>query len=154
MPELVGPRGETPPDLATGHYRNGIPGWVLVHTANALVYPDGEGEWIEGEPGDGASEALQGAAFACVLFLPGPGGEQSDAFRPRVVRTPTLLYNPLRDDGTIVVLGFEDEVLVAAPELAPWTGAAAARWLVAGVPQPFGPPGTVIGVQATLRQVR
>lgn len=143
-----------------------IPSYVLVHTATPVEYVEGvdRTEWIEGEPGatGGGGAPVEGAAFACVLFLPGPGGEQQNAYRPKAIRSPTLLFNPTRDvsrpdlvtDLSPIVLTKESELLVKADELAPWMGGVSpARWQLVGVAQPFGPPGTVIGVQAQLRMV-
>lgn len=133
-----------------------LPAHILVHLGTPVSYEEDAGApWIEGEPGTAGVRAVDGVAFPCVLFLPGPGGSADTPYRPRVVRQPTLLLNPIYDDGiTPVVLTSEMELLVAAPELAPWTGASTARWLVAGDAQPFGPPGTVLGIQAILRQVK
>lgn len=130
-----------------------LPPHILVHQATPLEYLEVQGSpatWIEGEPGPhGGGAPTAGVAFPCVLFLPGPGGEQSNAYRPKAIREPTLLFNP----GP--VLTRDSELMVAAPELAPWTGGISpARWQLVGDAQPFGPPGSVIGVQATLRQVQ
>jgi hypothetical protein len=148
-----------------------LPGSILVHVGVPLTYDEPQtdpAEWIEGEPGpDGGGEPEQGAAFLCVLFLPGPGGEQQNAYRPRAVQQPTLLYNVVRDayqaavdpfpqvlgDGSTVDIANESELLITAPELAPWTRGVTVRWQVVGIPQAFGPPGSVFGAQATVRQV-
>lgn len=148
-----------------------IPAYVLVHTAVPLVYDEPQSapeEWIEGEPGPhGGGEPIQGPPFACVLFLPGGGGEQQNPYRQRSVSVPTLLFNAKRGisrqavgvlpalaaDETPIVLKRESEVLVGALELAQWTDDVLVRWQLVGDAQPFGPPGTVIGVQATLRRV-
>lgn len=143
-----------------------LPARILVHTATPVSYAEPQTdpeEWIEGEPGPhGGGEPADGVPFACVLFLPAPGGEQQNAYRPKVVRTPTLLYNPTREisrvglvaDHTPIVVGNEDELLIDAPELAPWTGGVSpSRWLSVGQPQPFGPPGQVFGLLASVRQV-
>lgn len=134
-----------------------LPAQILVHVATPLGYDEPQSdpeEWIEGEPGPaGGGEPIEGVPFACVLFLP-LGGEQSNPYRTKVVKTPTLLYNPVRDDNSPVLITDESELLISAPELAPWTGAETARWLAAGDGQPFGPPGQVIGVQLTVRQTR
>lgn len=136
---------------------SGLPASIMVHVAVPVEYDEPQTdppEWIEGEPGaHGGGDPTMGVAFACVLFLP-LGGEQSNAYRPKTVKVPTLLYNPVRDDLTPVLITNESELLITAPELATWTGAETARWLAVGDGQPFGPPGTVIGVQSTLRQVR
>lgn len=131
-----------------------LPARILVHTATPVQFVEATVEgWAEGEPGEGV-EASLGVPFQCVLFLPGPGGEQSETYRPRVVRTPTLLYNPSRDDDSPIVIRNEDELLISAPELAAWTGADEVRWQAVGDAQPFGPPGSVYGIQATVRQIR
>lgn len=125
----------------------------MVHTATPVVYGDeGTVAWIEGEPSSEGLEPVAGAPFPCVLFMP-QGGGQDNPYRPRVIKAPQILFNPLRADLTVVAVGHEDELLIAAPELAPWTGAETARWLANGNAQPFGPPGTVIGLLATLRAV-
>jgi hypothetical protein len=135
-----------------------LPVSLLVHTATPLEYDEPQSSpaaWIEGEPGAaGGGEPVQGAPFPCVLFLPGGGGDQPNQYRRRVVEQPTMLYNVTREDGTTVTLDLESDLLVTAPELEPWTGAETARWTLVGDPQPFGPPGTVIGAQAVLRMVR
>lgn len=149
-----------------------LPDHVLVHTAVPLEYDEPQStpaEWIEGEPGPfGGGEPVQGVPFPCVLFLPSPGGETPNQYRPRVVEVPTVLFNPARTldrgavpgdapaspaDGSPIALARESELLVYAPELAPWTGGEPVRWQLVGVAQPFGPPGSVIGVQAEVRQV-
>lgn len=61
--------------------------------------------------------------------------------------------------GDVIALGPDSELLIFAPELAGHFAQAAdeaagtGRWQVDGRPQPFGPPGSVIGVQAALKQV-
>lgn len=142
---------------------------ILVHVGTPLVYVEGaaDDEWIEGEPGEDGPEPSQGSTFPCVLFLPlgqeeSPGGESP---RGRKVSRPTIMFEPARpldwseDPGVAIEVGPDDELLILAPELAghfaqvedaaPGTG----RWQVDGRPQPFGPPGRVIGVQAALKQV-
>lgn len=132
-----------------------LPAHILVHSATPISFREGAAgdEWIEGEPGEAGAEPVQGVPFACILFLPGPGGEEANAFKPRAVRRPTLLFNPTRDDGSPVALTHEDELLISAPELASFTGAAVVRWQLDGDAQPFGPPGRVGGAQATLKRV-
>ena len=146
-----------------------VPSHILVHVAVPVGYEtpdDGDDQWAEGEPNEGPV-ALDGKAFACVIFLPSPGGDQQNPYRPRAVRTPTMLCNPTRsvrlspsppfpgllDDLSPIVLDNQSELLITAPELAPWTGAVTARWQVDGVPQPFGRPGTVLGILTAIRQV-
>lgn len=141
-----------------------LPSRILTHVATPLQYveDDDAPEWIEGEPGPSGVTPTLGAAFVCVLFLPAPGGAASDAYRPRTVRTPTLMYNPTRDhahgaavaDHSAIVVTAEMELLVDAPELAPWMGGTSpARWQATGDAQPFGPPGKVYGIQSTLQRV-
>jgi hypothetical protein len=133
-----------------------LPDHILVHRATPRSYVEAAdaGPWLAGEPGARGPEVVLGAPFPCVLFLPSPGGAQDTTFRPKVVKRPTLLFNPTRLDGSLVLVGSEDELAVSAPELEAWTGAAEARWQVDGDPQPFGPPGLVYGVVATLKIVR
>lgn len=141
-----------------------LPAHILVHVATPVSYvEDGAAmEWLEGEPGTAGIVPTQGTPFACVLFLPGPGGAGADVHRPKVIKTPTLLYNPIRDlskpgvpaDHTPIVVTDEMELLISAPELAQWMGGTSpARWLANGDGQPFGPPGKVYGVQASLQMV-
>lgn len=112
-------------------------------------------EWIEGEPGDTGPEPTQLAPVPCLLFLPQApetaGGEV--AWKPRVITRPTLLYNPSRPDGTDVGLKKDDELLIDAPDLAPWVGQNPARWQLDGIPQPAGPPGRPVVVIATLKRI-
>ena len=145
-----------------------VPNRILIHTAVPVSYvEDGlSAEWIEGEPGQSGVVRTAGEPFACVLFLPTAGGAQQNQYRSKVTRSPTLLYNPTRDysragvpelvaDGTPIVVTDENELVIYAPELAPWTGGISpARWLVDGDAQPFGPPGKVYGIQASLSQVQ
>lgn len=143
-----------------------LPAHLLVHTATPVSYVEGEAgdEWIEGEPGEEGPTATPGVPFECVLFLPGPGGDEPSPFKPRVVRRPTLLFNPHRGivdasrglvgDNSLVVVTNRDELLIAAPELAAWMGGVSpARWQADGDSQPFGPPGIVGGAMATLVMV-
>lgn len=142
---------------------------VLVHFATPVRYEEGlDAEtWVEGEPGAEGPVPMRGVPFPCVLFLPlgqeeTPGG---DSPRGRKITRPTILFEPVRPSdwpeagGSPIVVGADDELLVFAPELAGHFAQAAneavgtGRWQVDGRPQPFGPPGTVIGVQATLKQV-
>lgn len=143
-----------------------LPAHILVHVATPVSYVEGVAgdEWIEGEPGEGGPQPVEGVPFECVLFLPSPGGEEANPYKPRVVRRPTLLYNPDRNivdpsrglvgDGSDIELSAEDELLILAPELIAWTKLERARWQLEGDSQPFGPPGKVYGAMATLLQVR
>lgn len=133
-----------------------LPDRILKHTATPVSYLEDESSstWIEGERGVQEPEPIVGAPFKCVLFMPGPGGRQDSEYRPRTVRAPTLLYNPTRPDRTPVVVLAENELSIDAPELAPWIGGVSpARFQCDGDPQPFGPPGRVFGLQATLRLI-
>jgi hypothetical protein len=149
-----------------------LPQYILVHTAVPLTYEEPQTDpatWIEGEPGSaGGGEPTNGTPFVCVLFMPSPGGEQQNEYRPKVIRQPTILYNPTRDqpkaafagapavpaNNTPIVITNEDELMITAPELAAWTGGDTVRWQAAGDAQPFGPPGVVFGIMATLRIVK
>lgn len=135
---------------------------VLVHRATPVEFVEGTDEptqWIEGEPGIEGPTGVRGTPFPCVLFLP-LGSEDEGQPRSRKVTRPTLMFEPFDFDGAPVEPpSAEDELLIAAPELAasfeqaegeePGTG----RWQIEGTPQPFGPPGRVIGYQATVKQV-
>lgn len=129
---------------------------VLKHTGTAFPFEedDAAGVWVEGEPGPVGPEPVPGVPFPCILFLP-TVSEEANAFRPRRVSRPTLLHEPVRPDGSLVELKAGSDLLVLAPELAPWTGAEEARWKVEGIPQPFGPPGgPMIGALVTLAAVK
>lgn len=121
---------------------------VCIHVVTPVSMVEA-GPLIEGEAD---TEPVDGTPFMGVLFLP-QGSEEQNPYKPRKITRPTLLYLPTDTTGAAVVLKAEDEVLIDAPELEPWTGAAAARWQLDGVPQPFGPPGSVIGIQAALVKV-
>jgi hypothetical protein len=121
---------------------------VCIHTCTPVSMVE-SGELVEGETD---IEPQEGTPFQGILFLP-QGGEEPNPYRPRKISRPTLLYLPLDSEGQPVVLAAEDELLITAAELAPWTGATEARWQVDGTPQPFGPPGSVIGIQAALVKV-
>lgn len=140
-----------------------LPTHILVHTATPVEYVEGVAgdEWIEGEPGEGGPTRTEGVPFECVLFLPAPGGAEANPYRPRVVRRPTLLFNPTRNlvdagrhlvgDSSPIAITDRSELLIDAPDLRPWTaGENPSRWQADGDAQPFGPPGTVIGAMATL----
>lgn len=135
--------------------RNGISAVPFVHTATPLVYAEAgtDDAWVEGERTSEGIEPVSGVPFPCALFLPAAGGAQNTPTRLRQVTVPTLLFNPLRADGSVIELGNETELMITAPEFEPWLGAPVVRWQVQGRPQPFGPPGSVIGVLATLQRV-
>ena len=134
---------------------------MLVHVATPVEYVEGDeaGEWIEGEPGAEGPTPEKGVAFSCVLFLP-IGTEDEGQPRRRKVTRPTILFEPEDvNGGAMDPPSADHELLIAAPELAasfeqaagepPGTG----RWQIEGTPQPFGPPGSVLGYQATVTQV-
>lgn len=155
MPEVVPPRIDTAPNpIPIGSIANGLQA-PMPHVATPITYSDSGDlhEWIEGEPGADGLEPAQGQPFPCFLFLPSGGGAADTTYRLRTVQTPQMLFQPMRGDGSIIALEPESELLISAPELSPWTGAPVARWMLNGRPLPFGPPGQVIGVLATLRQV-
>lgn len=132
-----------------------LPLRILKHTATPVRYEEAAaGAWVEGEPGATGPEPIRGMGFPSVLFLPNSTGEAEveQSWKPRAITRPTLLFDPAYVTGEQP--GKDDELMILAPELAGWTGAEEARWQVDGVPQPFGPPGRVMGVQATLKQVR
>lgn len=135
---------------------------VLVHAARRLRVEEDEdaATWIEGEPGEGP-RAVPGPEFPVVLFLP-LGQEDSGQPRSRKVTRPTLLWEPVNADTgeDVEPVSPDDELLIEASDLAPYFEQAAGeepgigRWQVDGAPQPFGPPGAVIGAQANLKAVR
>lgn len=136
---------------------------ILVHSASAVQWEDGArpadaSGWVEGEPNEGA-EAAMGLPFPCVLFLP-LGSEDTDRPRSRKVSVPTLMWEPINADtgDPVEPLNGDDSLIVTAAELvssfeelAGYPGAG--LWQIDGNPQPFGPPGRVIGYQARLKQV-
>lgn len=132
-----------------------LPLRILVHTATLISFETGAEptDWFEGEPGDDPAGPTAGAVFPCVLFLPAPAGEAvvEQSYRPRTIQRPTVLFDPNLVVGTTVTK--DDELMIAAPELATYTGASTARWQVEGDPQPFGKPGSVIGVLCILKAV-
>lgn len=134
---------------------------VLVHRGRRLrvVEDAGAVEWIEGEPGEGPA-AVPGPVFPVVLFL--PLGSEDAGPRSKKITRPTLMWEPVNADTgePVEPVTADDELLIDAPDLAAWFEQApgeepgVGRWQVDGPPQPFGPPGSVIGVQATLKAVR
>jgi DNA mismatch repair protein MutH len=129
---------------------------VCIHRATPLetrLDTQATGTYLEGERDDETpAPAAVGKRFACVLFLP-LGGEEPNPFRRRKITRPTLLFLPTAEDGSAVSISADSELLIEAPDLAAFTGGAQVRWQVDGDPQPFGPPGEVIGAQATLSKV-
>lgn len=121
---------------------------VCIHTVTPVSMIE-SGALIEGEAD---VEPVPLTPFMGVLFLP-QGTEEPNPFKPRKITRPTLLHLPEDLLGAAVTIDPEDELLIDAPELAPWTGASEARWQIEGMPQPFGPPGEVIGIQAVLVKV-
>lgn len=122
-------------------------GNVCVHTATpvAASESDDESTWAAGEPD---RTTVTGESFPCCLFL--PLGKREDT-RGRQVREPTLLWEAFNEEGEpMVPVRESDELLILAEEL---TGPDPVRWQVNGDPQPIGPPGQVIGYQATLIRV-
>lgn len=67
------------------------------------------------------------------------------------MREPTLMWEATDEEGELMPLvRINDELEIVAPEL---TGEDPVTWQVIGEPQPLGPPGNVIGFQATLVRV-
>lgn len=133
---------------------------VLKHSARRLRYVEAPAdEWVEGEPGEDGPVPVASEPFPVVLFL--PLGTETEGPVGRKITRPTLLWEPVNADTAAAVpqLGPDDELLILALDLAPYFPPAAdepagtGRWQIEGRPQPFGPPGRVIGVQATLKQV-
>lgn len=131
---------------------------VCVHRAIPYKRKKG-GTWVEGRYVDAVDSDQGGTGFDCVLFLPQPGGEDTQTGTPwsRRVTSPTLLYLPDDDEGSYVALSAEDELGVIAPELNVAQGRPEGyeeRWAVRGDPQPLGRPGDdVLGFQAILTKV-
>jgi hypothetical protein len=133
-----------------------LPLRILVHSCRveADVADQDAVQWVEGTPGATGVVPELGVAWPCVLFLPLVGEEAPAAqrgFRPRAVQRPTLLFNP----GDVVGRSPSKDVrvLIHAPDLAPWTGGDDVLWEVDGIPQPAGPPGRPLVVQATVKRV-
>lgn len=123
-------------------------GTVTVHTATIIsieVDPDEE-TWIEGEPDE---KEVEGQTFDCFLSLAATP-EEDTPIRRRRVKKPTLLYEAEDDDGNVIALAPEDELLITAEEL---TGPDPVRWQVDGEPLPLAPPGRLIGFEAKLKRV-
>ncbi len=149
-----------------------------------VVDGDAEEEWIEGEPGESGPTTVAGDPFPVVLFLPLGTEDTGRPRSKQVSRPTLLWEPVNADTGaTIDSITADDELLLVAPELAldeegvvimgattygsgaygapggtygqlAATTAEGSRWMVDGAPQPFGPPGRVIGVQAIVKQVR
>lgn len=129
---------------------------MLRHTAAplALLEDDASEGWVEGEPGDEGPRPIAAPAFPCFLFL--PNVNEADAaelsWRPgRAITRPSVMWNLADVVGDQPKQGVE--LLITADDLAAFTGGSPARWIVDGLPQPFGPPGRAFGALATLRQV-
>lgn len=147
-------------------------GDVTVHAATpVLTTTDSEETWIEGEPDE---DVTAGVPFDCLLIFPSGARsgrpafgdrEQSSSRGRRKVDEPRILYEAERDDGSLVQLVAEDEVIIDAPELLGEgtvtvsdsegnpLDVAGHLFQVEGDPTPMAPPGEVIGWQATLKRV-
>jgi hypothetical protein len=118
----------------------------LEHLATPIRYVM-EGERIEGER-DVA--AVPFTPFECLLLAPNAPRDDPSPRGRRVIKRPTLLYEPydlLDEDPDLtpdVELDIEAEGL---PER--WQG----RWQVEGEPLPMGRPGELLGYQAFLKRV-
>lgn len=128
------------------------------HVVRVLRYPEGEEDWIAGEPGDGP-EPAPGGEWPCYLFL--PLGQEEPGPRSRKVTRPQVMFDPVEKPVGEADPSADDELLIFAPELAGYFvqvgvegEAGVGRWQIEGPPQPFGPPGVqVIGVLANLKAV-
>jgi hypothetical protein len=142
-------------------------GDVTVHIATPVSTEqstDAE-EWVEGEPDE---NEVAGESFD-VFYLHGRGAAEENAPRGRrKIEGPTILFESERDDGEFVVLAAEDEVIIdPADDDDLWavlggTGQVVTvgddqipgiLFQVDGDPEPFQPPGEVLGFQARLKRV-
>ena len=134
----------------------GLPLRILKHTASPAALRSGarSGAWVGGAP-VGTGDPAREAGFPAVLFLPDEAATSDTevSWRPRQVRQPTLLYDPARVPAGVEQPTKDSTLFVSAPELEPWTGGVEVEWQIDGAPQPFGPPGRVIGVLVRLKAV-
>jgi hypothetical protein len=143
-------------------------GDVTVHTATPILTTTSEDEdtWVEGEPDETTSF---GVVFDC-FYMHGRGATEQPAVPRgrRKVEGPTIIYESERDDGSIVQLVAEDEVVIdPGDDEGIWAVLGGegqtvkvgneeipgVRFQVDGDPEPFQPPGEVLGFQARLKRV-
>lgn len=142
-------------------------GDVMVHSATPVSTTDGEAAtWVEGEPDE---DRTAGPAFDC-FYMEGRGASEQPAIPRgrRKVEQPTILYEPERDDGSVIHLVAEDEIVIDPGDddglWAVFGGAGqtvtvgeeevpGVLFQVDGDPEPFQPPGEVIGYEARLKRV-
>jgi hypothetical protein len=132
-----------------------------VHTATPVLTTtatEDEEHWIEGEPDE---EIATGASFDC-LYLAPTGASESDSPRGRrKISQPTILFEGERDDGSLIELIAEDEVVVFAEEVlgaskvtkVGGTDVPGVLFQVDGDPTPLAAPGDLIGWEARLKKV-
>jgi hypothetical protein len=142
-------------------------GDVTVHLATPVSTEQGTDpkDWIEGEPDE---VQVAGTSFE-VFYMHGPGASEENAPRGRrKIEGPTIIYEAERNDGEFVSLVAEDEVIIDPAEdedLWQVLGGAGQVVTIDGVgipgvlfqangdPEPFQPPGEVLGFQARLKRV-
>ena len=136
-------------------------GDVMVHLATPIETTTDD-NYIEGESDDLRAPV---EAFDC-FYMHGRGAtEASNVPRGRrKIEQPTILYEAEREDGTMIHLSAKDEIVIDAEEV---LGIAAypievdgdeilvpgVLFQVDGDPEPFQPPGEVIGYEARLKRV-
>jgi hypothetical protein len=136
-------------------------GDVMVHLATPIETTT-DGNWEEGEPDEIRAPV---EPFDC-FYMQGRGASETPNVPRgrRKVEQPTILYEAERDDGSLIQLSAEDEIVIDAEEV---LGIAAygmelegdqiaipgVLFQVDGDPEPFQPPGEVIGYEARLKRV-
>lgn len=136
-------------------------GDVTVHEATPVetTQSTDEDTWVEGEPDE---ERNAGQPFDC--FYMAPTGAREDRGSPRgrrKISQPTIMFEGERDDGSLIQLEAEDEVIVNAEEV---LGAGKTSkvgdqeipgvlFQVDGDPTPLAAPGDLIGWEARLKKV-
>lgn len=133
-------------------------GDITVHTATPISTVTDEEEpatWIEGEPDEDEEE---GIPFDCFFMISirrraasyASGAREVELPLQRKIEHPTILYEAERDDGSLIEIVAEDEVLIFAEEI---LGPEAKRFQVEGDPIPLAAPGELIGWEARLKRV-
>lgn len=142
-------------------------GDVTVHSATPVSTEQSTDPetWVEGEPDE---KLVAGVLFDC-FYMHGRGAAEVDVPRGRrKIEGPTIIYESERDDGSFVTLAAEDEVIIdPADDDDLWQVLGGPGQVVMidgdeipgvlfqadGDPEPFQPPGEVLGFQARLKRV-
>lgn len=123
-------------------------GDVCVHEATPVSTEASTDEetWVEGEPDE---DEVKGASFDCFYMDPGANTQNMPRGR-RKIDDPTILYEAEREDGSLVEVVAEDELLILAEEI---LGPTPVRFQVNGDPTPLAAPGELIGYECRLKRV-